>query len=834
MLFFSSVGKVAAQGNYSITVPEGASVYVGSKGAAHYVPFTEKTPVDISPSGDGKTVYRYSVSGKHNYRVSMPGKLTHTGVFTPSSSATGLEITLADLNSRSPKELDRNVLSNGGRNMADVFLNINERGYLRLAGGNTYRLLHLRNWQAIDSDVNNYFLEPDYHYRVVNENGAEDNSVVTVSPAGLITAVGAGTAIVLVAYDAFICSSANVGPFFGALWTENTGVFVVSVDAPETGIEPNMRISEIWNAEGSAKVADTFIDAEIDVLYYEASTGGFDYTFSPSNVTSVTLARPAIVETDGAASLHYGGFSDEGVTANDDGSYTVRLVHGRNIVKLSAPTGSEYQVISAKPVTCAVSNATRPGQRFQPGDEVSVTFNTLYHPCNKLAGIYNMSAGIQYTGFNTDFPLILSPHQYTFASGAQTYSVTIPANYDREDFELVNGVLKINGYGSVYGAHRRILPNEGALPNLNASVHAAYFGILPSLYFRLTDKPGKPANLKTERTATSITLSWDASIDDESIARYNIYLNGAKTDETTQTDFMLAGLTPETGYTVGVEAVDNKGNLSDRTSARVTTLAEGTPSKPSGLRLAGRDGSAVTLAWNAPTDGIAVTYNVYVNLSPEKSGIDGLTCTLALAESYTHSIRLEAVDKVTNKKSEQSNALLVSIPDVTPPTMPGNLAATPAGTGVILSWTASVDNDKSTGVTGYNVYVNGENTATVTQPEYAVTGLTVGTEYTFAVEATDAAGNRSEKAQITASIQPTGTETFEEDAARVYHVAGTLRVLHLEGYVCRVYTLTGQQTHVFRTLSPDETHAVHLPEGIYIFTAEKENQRKIFKFAVSK
>jgi hypothetical protein len=490
---------------FTITVPEGASVFVGAK-VKHYQRFTEKQPVGAPVTAESKTVYTFDVSQRHNYRVSMPGKLTHTGLFTPSTTSTGLEITLADLESHSPKEIDRDVNNNGGRNVADIFLNINPKGYLKLTGGSTHQLINLRNWQAIDSDVNNYFLEPDYHYTVVNEQGAPDNSVVTVGNEGLVTAVGAGTAIVLVTYDAFNCASASVGPFFGALWPENTGVFVVSVDAPDSGITPNMHISEIWNKEGSAKVAETSIDAELDVFYYEEAKGGYDYTFKPAGVTSVELAQPALVETNGNVSLQYSGFSTNGVTADGDGNYTVRLIRGRNIVKLISAAGCEYQVISAKPVTYTVSNPARPGERFQPGDTVSITFNTLYHPCNKLAGIYNMSAGIQYTGFDTDFPLILGPGQYTFASRAQTYQLAIPADYTGEDVTLANGVLKINGFGSLYGAHRYISLENGVEPNMNASVHAAYFGVLPGFYFRLIDNPGKPADVKATISANKITV----------------------------------------------------------------------------------------------------------------------------------------------------------------------------------------------------------------------------------------------------------------------------------------------------------------------------------------
>ncbi len=571
---------------FRFVVPEGAHVFVGEKSSnvtvagnylkKHYVPFEEKYPVYIDDSGEN-TIYAYNVSGKHNYRVSKEGALTHVGVFTPNASNKALAFTDEQLFSRSPKEVDYDVNNLNGRNMADIFLNINAQGYLSLPFDTAFQIINLRNWQAIDSDFNNYFIEPDFHYIVVNEAGEPDNSVVTISPTGVLTPVGAGKAIVLVTYDAMLCAhTTNVGnngaAFFGAIWPQNTGVFVVSIDAPASDIKTNMTIGEYWNSDGSDKVDSVFIDAEHDVLYYEASTGGFDYTFKPEGVSSVTLAKPVT----GQNILSYNGFSTDGVTAHRDGSYTVRLVHGRSIVRLTSASGAvEYQVLTAKPVTYTISNVTSPGELLQPGDEVGVTFNTLYHPSNKLSGIYNMSAGIQYTGFDTEFPLILGPGQYTFASRAQEYKITIPADYTGEEFVLTNGVIKVRGFGSFYGEHRNITLQNGVAPNLNAGVRTAYFGSLPDIYIRMTDKPGMPGNLQADPDFGDIILSWTASVDNIGIEGYNIYVDGELYGTTSKTTYTVTGLTGGREYLLEVEAFDEAGNKSDRASVRESVLITG-------------------------------------------------------------------------------------------------------------------------------------------------------------------------------------------------------------------------------------------------------------------
>ena len=491
---------------FTFTVPEDASVYVGTKlktngqegggtgsGDKHYVPFVEKQPV-YSATSEGKTTYYYNLNSYlHNYRIVRAGKAPHVGIFTPNATNTGMEFSDEELSARNAKDIDHDVNSLNGRNVADVFLNINEKGYLRMTNGETKQLVTFRNWQAINTDVANYFIEPDYHYMIVDENGTPDNSVLTVNDKGLITAVGAGTAIVLVTYDAMLCHhTSNVVPsgtdlranpaLFSALWPENTGVFMVTVDAPESDITPNMTINENRNVTGTDKEVSYSIDAELDVLYYEADKGSFHYTFKPEGATSVEVATPVVDEN----MLSYSGFSTDSVTVNDNGSYTIRLGFGRNIVKLSSASGSEYQIVNAKPVTYTVSNATNPDEPFLPGDKVSIVFNTLYHPCNKQSGIYNASAGIQYTGFNTDFPLILGPGQYTFASKAQTYTFNIPDTVTTKEFTLINGVIKLNGFTSgVYGMHRSITLEDGIGVNMNAYAHTAFFGNLPDIHIRM-------------------------------------------------------------------------------------------------------------------------------------------------------------------------------------------------------------------------------------------------------------------------------------------------------------------------------------------------------------
>ena len=102
--------------------------------------------------------------------------------------------------------------------------------------------------------------------------------------------------------------------------------------------------------------------------------------------------------------------------------------------------------------------------------------------------------------------------------------------------------------------------------------------------------------------------------------------------------------------------------------------------------------------------------------------------------------------------------------DTQPPTTPTGLAVTSAGqTMIALNWTASTDN---VGVTGYGVYQNGSLVASPATTGYTLIGLTCGTSYTLAVDAYDAAGNRSNTATITTSTTACPDTSPPTDADR--------------------------------------------------------------------
>lgn len=497
----------AAAEEFTVTLPANAEIMLGTK-TKHFLDFVPVEAIASHTDGDTRTItYDLTNSTVYNYRTWRNGGLTNAGYFTMSTDITKrpqLIFNEEDYSSHLPSEVNHDVTSNKGFETGDIFVNINPEGHLRLNIGETFTAHAMRTWQLTDNVVNNYFIEPDFRYTIIDLDGNPSEDVISVestpaSPWATITALGKGTAIVLVSYDA-IClnyfSKATKkeylgGQFWGASWPENTAAYVVTVDEPATTARPNMTINASYN-EGTKKIAGEYVDAEHDVFYYLESEPGYRYTFFPEGVKNVDIAYPDIRE----GKVSYSGFTSEGVESATDGSYTLLLRQGRQIVRLTDDSGAAtYQVLTARPCSREITNLSNPdAEIFSAGDKVKIQYSGLFHPANKLAGIYNMSAYVTYNGIPAGTSLIQNPNQYTFGSNpaAQAIELQIPSDVDPEQtpfFILDDGVIQVTGYGDPIGNHRLIDPAIGRSPNFTAVAHETYFGALPPIELPLKTIP---------------------------------------------------------------------------------------------------------------------------------------------------------------------------------------------------------------------------------------------------------------------------------------------------------------------------------------------------------
>lgn len=91
-----------------------------------------------------------------------------------------------------------------------------------------------------------------------------------------------------------------------------------------------------------------------------------------------------------------------------------------------------------------------------------------------------------------------------------------------------------------------------------------------------TQAPAAPSGLRsTGKTATSVSLAWNAATDNVGVTGYDVYNGSAKAASVTGTSATISGLSAKTAYTFTVKARDAAGNTSPASGAVSVTTDEG-------------------------------------------------------------------------------------------------------------------------------------------------------------------------------------------------------------------------------------------------------------------
>lgn len=188
------------------------------------------------------------------------------------------------------------------------------------------------------------------------------------------------------------------------------------------------------------------------------------------------------------------------------------------------------------------------------------------------------------------------------------------------------------------------------------------------------------------------------------------------------------------------------------------------PSVPEGVEAVVTGPGAVRVSWLASTDaGGPVVYEVYRSVDGALAELIATTAGLShddvgLAPGSLLTYAVVAIDAAGNASAPSAPAAVdLPVPgdDVTPPSAPAGLTATPAGsTSVGLVWQPSTDD---VGVVGYEVRRDGVVLGTLGGLTYTATGLTPSTTYSVEVVALDAAGNRSAASSVLVTTAPAVT-----------------------------------------------------------------------------
>jgi fibronectin type 3 domain-containing protein len=203
-----------------------------------------------------------------------------------------------------------------------------------------------------------------------------------------------------------------------------------------------------------------------------------------------------------------------------------------------------------------------------------------------------------------------------------------------------------------------------------------------------------------------------------------------------------AGAAADGGYDLQAVATDAASNQST-TLIRIE-VANAAPTAPVLSGVATAD-ATVQLTWTRPSaqNGIA-GYRVVRDGKLVARLVGAATRSyvdVAVKQGHTYTYRVMTEDKA-GLQSVASNAVRLTVADITPPSAPPSLHATQVGSSVELSWGASSDN---LGVTAYRILRAGKHYAQVDGAtlSFSDAAVTVGKTYNYRVVALDAAGNSS-------------------------------------------------------------------------------------------
>lgn len=502
--------KKRISGEKTVTVPEGATAQLfNQKG---YYSCEEIKPSDTVINEDHTVTYYYSsVKSNLSWRVTGKGMRTKAGYW----NGDPVVITADSV----PEQKNSHVNENG------VFLNINSRNCLHLSEGQEYLLKAYRTWEIVDDYTTNLEIMPDFTFDILSgENvvSLQENPAPTNGSSWTKTlkAIGTGTAVIEVSYDAIDIFGGELSGTYGACDESRRGLFLVQVEKAaqvDFNIDcfSSMRDNPVMKGTGgyipyNGNDPKTW-DAELDTLYFTGENGTL--TFTPKTQEAIR----------GVYVSHDKGGSYQTLTSGN-GTYTASIVPGNNILKVDTDSGTAYQVVRGDRLQVEYSKISgSSGTKIQAGDTVRVWLNGLHQPFPKLSGIYNPGAvtkddgktywGAVHLNYSQGNTHVFGPGaQYDFITAANYVDVTVPSGVgDGEKVVLTDGYIGVGVFGRNDASGNEVLTGrshrsmETAITGTTSIQSYHTRSILPEVEIRVGDQTqNRPPVVKAdaERSAT--------------------------------------------------------------------------------------------------------------------------------------------------------------------------------------------------------------------------------------------------------------------------------------------------------------------------------------------
>lgn len=711
----------------SVKVTAGADVSLSWKNgtAQHFAEFVGYPLTKVAGlSGNGYDIYVPTTPVAYtNQKIAsavIPGQTDKVAkIFTHSAATANAQYLLDLVPVAGRQDTSLTIPGLGAGDNRNLYTNLDDTGVLNLGVGDHFDLDTFRTQQAQLDQINNLFIEPDYTFvqagdsistRRVGADGRRQLRITGEQPGLSVVKITYGPLHYLTPTDNGTPGNTNWS--FNGIDPQNTGVAVVNVGGNSGTFATGITVRN-----------------ELDTYYFDKTVGSRDYTFTPAEGTTVRVHDPLNVSDWGTGWNTY--------EAAPDGSVTVKLKGGRNIVELTNDGTVQYRVVRGKGVDVTVTNTTNPGQPFVAGDTARVSILGIEGGVEKLAGIYNpaFSAGTKgkLTYYDGSTQLV-SNEAPQYQTAITTFNVNVP--FTGTGDKALNGDMFIGGLGAEWPFHRQI-PLEGKPANLAAVAIGPYhFGGLPTIYVRgntVSTTPGTlgaPTDLQATYGDASAQLSWAAPTPTSGlpVLGYKVrYSSNGGTDWTTRTfgtatTRTLTGLTNGTGYDVQVAAFSSAGTGAWTASQTVTPRT--VPGVPTDLVLTARH-TAIDASWTAPADGGSTITGYQVRYSADGgqtwTTLDAAPGTTRAVTGLTDTTSYEVQVAAVNA---EGTGTFTASQSATPVKAPATLG-TPAVSGTTTT-SATVTTDVDPGDLGQSVTVefstNPDHSAAVASAATTVAG----------------------------------------------------------------------------------------------------------------
>lgn len=290
-----------------------------------------------------------------------------------------------------------------------------------------------------------------------------------------------------------------------------------------------------------------------------------------------------------------------------------------------------------------------------------------------------------------------------------------------------------------------------------------------------TTPPPAVTGLRGTVGDSKVTLNWN-TVAASDLSGYRIYLNGALYTTVTTPTGVVTGLTNGTEYEFSVSSFDDSANESPKVSIKLTPTGPAPPDTtppavPLGLTAKAANQQAV-LSWTANKEPDLAGYVLYQDGTKLRQ-VNGSTYTVSgLTNGQTYTFAVSAIDTSGNESARSAAVTVI-------PTDRISVVAIPNMDSIILQI--------SGGSGPYEVNWGSGQSATVSDTQFTIPGLTANTSYVITV--VDSGGltwsgtvnTGDHKAYVPPSM-PNPQEMFQR-MLDVFGVAGTIALAIIGGAI---------------------------------------------------